>query len=233
MSIQGVKIILAAMAVSLSIGCTSIDVPVTLAVEEPDSQITIELWVFGEPTGIVTGTTLVGGADMTVSLNLLNLFAPGGILAMVTIDDIRIAGPDFVLSGLHSGTLCVSDVPDSGGGTALIRPLHGEAQFDVVFDTVIHPLGPLGNNIPDGFAFAAPLNATAPLSFGDMIDLFLGKPGALRLTQVIQTEIEGPGDNSSILDLIDGSPVIAKLTLVSAEAIPEPPLLEECAAEGF
>jgi hypothetical protein len=231
MSIQGVKTILAALALSGSMACTSIDVPVTLAVEEP-SDISIELVVLGTPTGIVTGTTLVGGADMTISLSLFNLFAPGGILAMVTIDDIRMAGPSFALAGQQTGTICVSEVEDSGGGTALIRLLHGEAQFDVVFDTVIHTLGALGGQVPGGIPFAAPLQATAPLTFGDMIDLFLGKPGSLRVTQVIETEIEGPGDNSSILDLIDGSPVTATITLASAEAIPDHALLDQCAAAG-
>jgi len=232
MSIQGVKTILAALALSGSMACTSIDVPVTLALEEP-SDIVIELVVLGTPTGIVTGTTLVGGADMTISLSLLNLFAPGGILAMVTIDDIRMAGPSFALAGQQTGTICVSDLEGEGGGTALIRPLHGEAQFDVVFATAIHTLGPLGGQIPDGIPFNAPLQATAPLTFGDMIDLFLGKPGSLRVTQVIETEIEGPGDNSSILDLIDGSPVTATITLASAEAIPDHALLDQCAAAGF
>ena len=88
MSIQGVKAAFAALALSGSMACTSIDVPVSLALEDP-SEIVIALVVLGTPTGIVTGTTLVGGADMTISLSLLNLFAPGGILAMVTIDDVR------------------------------------------------------------------------------------------------------------------------------------------------
>jgi hypothetical protein len=232
MSIQGVKALFAALALSGSMACTSIDVPVSLALEDP-SEIVIELVVLGTPTGIVTGTTLVGGADMTISLSLLNLFAPGGILAMVTIDDVRISGPSFVLAGQQTGTICVSEVEDEGGGTALIRPLHGEAQFDIVFATVIHTLGALGGSLPEGIPFNAPLQATAPLTFGDMINLFLGNPGSLRVTQVIETEIEGPGDNSSILDLIDGSPVTATITLASAEAIPDHALLDECAAAGF
>jgi hypothetical protein len=216
---------------SLSIGCSAIDVPITLAVEEP-SDIAIELVVGGFETGQVAGTTLVGGADMTISLSLANLFNPGGILAMVSIDDIRMAGPSFTLIQ-PTGTLCVSEVEDSGGGTALIRLLHGEAEFDVVMDTVIHVLGPLGANIPDGIQFAAPLNATVPITLGDLLDLFFGKPGSLRLTQSITTEIEGPGDGSSILDLIDGSPVTATITLASATAIPQSTLLEQCAMAGY
>jgi hypothetical protein len=226
--------ILAAAVASLSIGCSAIDVPLSLAVEEP-SGLSIHLIVLGNDTGIETGTTLVGGADMTISISLTNLFSPGGILAMVSIDDIRMAGPSFVLVGKQTGTLCISEVPDSGGGTALVRLLHGEAQFDIVFDTVIHPLGPLGANIPDGFSFAAPLQATVPITLGDLLDLFFGTPGSLRLSQTIVTEIEGPGDNSSLLDLIDGSPVTANITLASAEAIPddEGGLLDECAAAGY
>ncbi len=232
MSIRWMQSILAAVVAGSSIGCSAIDVPLTLAVEEP-SDIAIELVVLGNPTGIVTGTTLVGGADMTISISLRSLFNPGGILAMVSIDDIRIAGPSFLLFGQQTGTICVSEVPDSGGGTALVRLLHGEAQFDIVFDTVIHTLGSLGGTLPEGIPFAAPLQATVPITLGDLLDLFFGKPGSLRLTQTIETEIEGPGDDSSLLDLIDGSPVTAVITLASAAEIPDDALLDECVAAGY
>lgn len=229
MQMRHLKTVLVAALASVGLGCGSLDFPLTLALDG-DNDITIDVYVLGSPTGIVAGTSLEGGVDLTMSTTLADLFDPHGILAMVTVDDVLIAGPSFELLGQTTGTVCVNDVPDSGGGTALLRLFQGEAEFNVVLDTVIQTLGDLGSALPDGLPFSTALEASTPFTLGDLLDLVFGGGGGISVSQEISTTIMGPGDGSSILDLIDGSPITATLTLVSADAIPDSLLIDECVA---
>jgi hypothetical protein len=225
----GKSVAVAALA-AFGIGCGSIDLPQTLALEGEDSVITIDIIVFGQPTGLVAETQLVGGIDMTISVGILDIFNPGGIIGVVTVDDVLFGGTEFQLLGQSTGTICAVDVP-GGGGTVLIKIFQGTAAFDVAVDVLMHPLGPLGDAIPEGFPFPVELMSTAPFTFGDLLGiLFGGGGGGLTVTQEFETVITGPGTGESILDLIDGSIVSGTLTLSSVDAIPPDPLLDECVA---
>lgn len=224
-----IRTLLVAALASAGVGCGSIDLPITLALEG-DNSISLDvppLSMDGTPD---VETELVGGVEMTMSASLTDLFSPHGLLAMITVDDVRIAGPAVLFLGfLDTGTLCVSEVPDSGGGTAHLRPFQGQADIQVTLDTVVWPLALLPV-LPDGFPFSADIDDTVPLSFSDLIGFALGGTGNLTVSQELETVLDAPDLFGGILD---GTVIAANLTLSSAEAIPSDPLLDECATAGF
>lgn len=224
-----IRTLLVAALAAGGIGCGSIDLPVTLALEG-DNTISLDvppLSMDGTPD---VETALVGGVEMTMSASLSNLFSPNGLLAVITVDDVRIAGPAVLFLGfLDTGTLCISEVPDSGGGMAFLRPFQGQADIQVALDTVVWPLALLPL-LPDGFPFSADIEDTVPLSFSDLIGFALGGTGNLSVNQEISTTLDAPDLFGGILD---GTVIAANLTLSSADAIPEDDLLDECAGAGF
>lgn len=215
---------------AFGIGCGSFDIPQTLAMEGEDNTLGLDIYVNGQPTGLTAETTLVGGIDMTISVGLSDIFNPGGIIGVVTIDDVLFAGTEFYLFAQPTGTICATDVP-GGGGTVLLKIFQGTADFDVAVDVKMQLLGTLGGAIPDGLPFSLDLMATAPFSFGDLLGILFGggSGGGISVQQDFMTVLEGDG-NGGILDLIAGSVVSGTFTLSSVDAIPGDPLLDECVA---
>lgn len=233
MQLRKLKTLLVAATASVGIGCGSIDLPLTLALQG-DNTIALDLFIFGSPTGQTVSTDLDGGVDLTLSTSLLDLFNPGGILATVTVDDVLIAGPALNILGLiDTGTICVSDVP-GGGGTALLKIFQGTAAFQVTLDTVVNGLAIL-DLAPGGLPFTADIDdPDVPFTFADILGFLFGGGGGggLAVGQSISTTITGDG-TGGFLDLIAGTVITADLTLAQADAIPMTPEIQECVAAGF
>lgn len=213
-----------------SIACGTVVIPTTLALESP-SEITIAIPIFPPPYDQET-TSLVGGVETTITtelglLELLGITIGIALPADISVDDILIAGTEIVIGGLlPTGTLCVALDPDlPGGGSALINPLLGVAEFNIALNTLIHITDPgLGGVLGGALPFGAAINAVTPLSLGDLLDLMAGGTGGLSLTQEIDTTL--PPDTP----VIGPSQVTATLTLATTETFPSDPLLDECEA---
>src|SRR5262252_1771764 len=136
-------LLLTAALFTVNAGCGQIQLPISFALVG-DNTISLEVPFF--PTGQnVFETTVVGGADSTISISLdpFKLLTPKGLAAMIALDKVRIAGTDINLFGLHTGTVCIYDDPNNpGGGIAHLRPLHQQADFDINFNTLISPTSP-------------------------------------------------------------------------------------------
>jgi hypothetical protein len=218
------------LAVLPAFACGDIELDVDLALEDP-SQIDITIPLLPAPNNVKT-TFLVGGIESTITthLGLIELIAASlgqALPANIAIDDIRIAGTEFDILGLlFTGTLCVRPDPlTPSGGTAMINALLGVAQFNIDLNTeiwVTDPalLGVVGGPLP----FTATIDATAPLSLGDLLNLAAGGTGGLSLTQQIDTTL--PPDTP----VIGAAQISATLTLSSADALPSDPMLDECDA---
>ena len=238
MQLRNLKIAVLAAVASTGLGCGNIDLPMVLALAQDGSNtITMDLAIAGAPPDGTPDATidLEGGAATTMSLDLGDLFKPGGILAMITVDDVQFAGPSVlfpIIPGvleIPTGTLCVRDLP-GGGGTALLRPLRSQVAFDLTLATGIFALGLYPAVSPDPFPFDAVISDTFPLSFSDLIALAFGGDSDFAVTQNISTTLEGL---TGTLALINGSQVDASLTLETADALPTGVLLDECNAAGL
>lgn len=224
----------AGLAVALfvlpSLACGSIDLPVTLALEDP-SAITIEIPIFPPPDDMET-TTLVGGVETNISadvgiLTLLGLLVGQALPADITVNDIAIAGTELVIGGfLPTGTICVAlDEADPGGGMAYLNVLLGMAAFQLDLNSVIYLTNPVVAPILGGpLPFQASIDTMAPLKLSDLLGLLAGGSGGLSLTQTIDTNL--PPDTP----VIGPAGISATLTLSSADALPSDLLLDECAA---
>lgn len=222
------SLLLVAALFTLNTACGQIDLPLTLALQ---GENTIRIQIPAFPPGRDTfSSTLLGGADATVTLDLnpFHLFSPNGLVALLSIDQVRIAGTDINIAGLHTGTLCIyDDVANPGGGIAYLRPLRQEADFQLSFNTLISVTDPFILSLfPDPLPFEAELDTTVPVTLSDLVGLLLGNGtgGGLELSQEITTTL--PDD----LPILGGGNVTADLTLATVDAIPADPMLDECEA---
>ncbi len=222
---------LLAVFVLPSLACGNIVLPQVLAVEEP-SEITLSLPIFPPPFDMET-TSLSGGVETTITANLgffelLGIFVGQALPANIDVDNIAIAGTEFLIAGgLPTGTICVTlDESLPGGGQALLNPLLGVAQFMLDLNTLILITDPfLGGALGGGgLPFGASIDAITPLSIGDLLGLIAGGAGGLSLTQDIETTL--PADTP----IIGPATVTATLTLSSADTLPSNALLDECEA---
>lgn len=224
------SLLLLAALLTLNTACGQIDLPLTLALQG-ENDISIQIPAF--PPGRDTfSSTLLGGAAATVSieLNPFHLFSPNGLVALLAIDKVRIAGTDINIAGLHTGTLCIyDDVANPGGGVAYLRPLRQEADFQLSFNTLISVTDPFILSLfPDPLPFEAELDTTVPVTLADLVGLLLGGGagggGGLELSQQVTTTL--PED----LPILGGGTVVANLTLATVEEFPTDPMLDECEA---
>jgi hypothetical protein len=212
-------------------GCGRIEIPVTFGLVG-DNTITMEVPFF-PPGQNVFGTTLVGGADATVDIdlsltNLLNLLlSPDGLAAAVTIDRINIAGGNIDLFGLHTGTICTYADPDvASGGLAFLRTVQNEADFHITMNTLIAVTDPfLLDLFPDPLPFPAQIDQEhVPVTLVDMLNLLAGKGADIEVHQVIEAQL--PED----LAILGGSIITADVTLKTVEDFPVDPSLDFCEA---
>jgi hypothetical protein len=163
---------------------------------------------------------------VTLDLNPFHLFSPNGLVALLSIDRVRIAGEEINIAGLRTGTLCVyDDVSNPGGGIAYLRPLRHEADFLLSFNTLISVTDPFIQTLfPDPLPFEAEIDTTVPITLSDLVGLLLGggSGGGLELSQEIATTL--PDD----LPILGGGNVTANLTLATVDAFPSDPMLDEC-----
>jgi hypothetical protein len=181
-------------------------------------------------------TWLVGGVETTaiVDLDPWNLISPSGIAAAIRINDLLIAGEPMLIAGAFStGTICtLLDPANPSGGLALIQPFRHQMDVQMTLNTIISVTDPfLSSFLPEGLPFPAAIDATIPVTLGDLFNLFLGllfpSTGGgltgLEFTQELSSTL--PDD----VPILAGSQLTAKLTLVSVDAIPTDPLLADCA----
>lgn len=212
---------------TMNVGCGQIQMPVIFALQG-DNTISIEIPAF--PPGRNTFTsTLVGGANATVTIDLnpFELFKPQGLAALISLDLVRIAGTDIDIFGLHTGTVCIyDDVNNPGGGIAYLRPLHQEADFNLIFNTLISVTDPFILSLfPDPLPFSAEINTTVPVTLAQLLGLLAGGgSGGLELSQELTAVL--PED----IAILGGAIITADLTLATVEEFPTDPLLDECEA---
>jgi hypothetical protein len=207
------------------VGCGQIEFPATLALVG-ENTITMEVPFF-PPGQNVFGTSVVGGAESRIQVDLtdpLQMFQPEGLAANVLVDRVLIAGGDINIFGLHTGTVCTSDDPDNpGSGIAFLRPIQQEGEFHITMNTLISVTNPqLAGFLPGPLPFAADLNDTTRVTLLDMLNLALGKPADIEISQVIQAVL--PDD----IPLLAGSIITADVTLKTVDQFPSDPLLTEC-----
>jgi len=219
--------LLAAALFTVNAGCGQIPLPVSFALQG-DNTISLEIPFF-PPGRNVFESTLVGGADATISvdLNPFVLITKTGLAALISLDLVRIAGTDINLAGLHTGTICIYDDPDNpGGGIAHLRPIRHEADFDISFNTLISPTSPqLVALFPTPLPFQASVSTTTTVTLADLFGLLIGSSGSgIELSQELVSTL--PDD----IPFFAGATVTADLTLATADAIPSDPKLDECEA---
>jgi len=217
--------LLLSAAASLSFGCGEIQVPVELALTG-DNSITIVLPALG---GAVRTTVIEGGASTLMTVNMGDLFKPGGIPAGIEVTGLLIAGtPIKILPTLDTGVVCLYQNPDApGGGSAVIRPFHHEADFYFEMSTIIE----LTNQALIDWLGLEPLPFSAvvdesgvPITLNDMLAIFLGGGGGgLEISTVIETVITDP------IPLFQGAEITAALTLATVDAQPVSDNLTFCA----
>jgi hypothetical protein len=217
---------LLAASFTMNVGCGQIDLPVIFALQGEENTITIEVPTF-PPQFRFFSTDLVGGANATVTIDLnpFELFTPNGLAALISIDQIHMAGTDIDILGVHTGTLCIfDDIENPGGGIAYIRPLHQEADFNLSFNTLISGPDLVTLFGPDPLPFQAEIATTVPVTLTQLIGLLVGGgAGGLELSQSIETTL--PDD----IPFLGGGTLTADLTLATVETFPTDEKLDECA----
>ncbi|NNL67211.1 MAG: hypothetical protein HKP30_13270 [Myxococcales bacterium] len=211
-----------------SSACGSIDIPLDLALVG-DNSITITA-----PDTPPLGTTLVGGVETTISVDigLFSLLNPNGIVAGIAVDDLLIAGENIPILGgiVNTGTLCIEqNLENPGGGFALLKIFQSEADFSLALNTTIRGTDPgfialLELSGIDSLPFDTAVETTVPLTLVDLLGLVLGGGGGggLELSQDISTTL--PAD----IPFFGGAMVDASLTLATVDSIPADPLLADC-----
>jgi hypothetical protein len=223
-----ILVALFAFAVVPSLGCGEIELPITLALEEP-SSLTLELPIFPPPNDVAS-TSLVGGVQTTIVadiglLELLGALIGKAIPASIAVDDILIAGTEILIGGgIPTGAICLFQDPDlASTGSAALNPLLGVAAFNMTLNTKLGVSDPfLAGLLGEPAPFTQVISATAPLSIGDLLAILGGGDSGLALTQEIDATF-GP------LPIIGTIHVTGELTLASADALPSDPLLDTCA----
>jgi hypothetical protein len=210
-----------------SVGCGQIEFPATLALVG-ENTITMEIPFF-PPGQNVFGTNVVGGAESRIQVDLTNplqMFQPEGLAATVLVDRVLIAGGDIDIFGLHTGTVCTYDDPNNpGSGLAFLRPIQQEGEFHITMNTLISVTGPqLSGFLPEPLPFAAQIDDTTRVTLVDMLNLALGKPADIEISQVIVSVL--PDD----IPLLAGSIITADVTLKTVDQFPVDPLIDDCEA---
>lgn len=221
--------VLFVVGVAPSLGCGNIELPISLALEQP-SELTLELPIFPPPNDVAT-TFLVGGAEATIVadlglLKLLGALVGKALPADIAIDDVLIAGSEIVIGGaLPTGTICVFQDPDlASSGEAQFNLLLGMAAFEMQLNTLLALTDPtLGGLLGGPAPFGQAVSAVVPLSIADLLGILAGGGGGLALTQEIDTEF-GP------VPILGTVHVTGALTLASADGPPSDPMLDECEA---
>jgi hypothetical protein len=211
------------------LGCGKVIIPVTFGLVG-ENTITMEVPFF-PPGQNIFGTTLVGGAEATVEVdltlaNLFNLLSPDGLVAAVTIDLINIAGGNIDIFGLQTGTICTYADPDNpSGGFAFMRPIENEADFHLTMNTLISVTDPfLLDLFPEPLPFPAQIDQeNVPVTLVDMLNLMAGREADIEVHQVIVAEL--PED----LAILGSSIITADVTLKTVEDFPTDPALDFCA----
>jgi hypothetical protein len=214
---------------TLNLGCGQIDLPVVFALQG-DNTISLEIPAF-PPGNNTFSSSLVGGAEATVTIDLnpFELFKPQGIVALIALDRVLIAGTDIDILGLHTGTLCIyDDVENPGGGIAYLRPLRQEADFNLTFNTLISVTDPFILSLfPDPLPFTAEISTTVPVTLAQLLGLLAGGgsgDGGLELSQELEAVL--PED----IAILGGGVITADLTLATVEEFPSDPLIDDCEA---
>jgi hypothetical protein len=209
------------------VGCGHIEFPATLALVG-DNTISMEIPFF-PPGQNVFGTAVVGGAESTISVDLLNplqLIQPEGLMASIAVDRVLIAGGDINIFGLHTGTICTYDDPNNPGtGTAFLRPVQQEGEFHIALNTLISVTNPqLMAFLPGPLPFTAEVDDTTTVTLVDMLALATGQEANIVIHQVIQSVL--PDD----IPILAGGIITADVTLKTVKQFPSDPLLDECEA---
>lgn len=218
------------LGVAPSIGCGEIDLPVSLALEQP-SNLTIELAITDPP--LEETTNLVGGVDTTITTKiglkeLLGALIGKAIPADIAIDDILIAGTEIIIgddeSGIPTDTICLFQDPDlASDGAASFNLLLGVASFDMTLNTKLGLTDPFLDALLGGpQPFQQVVSAVTPVSITDMLALLTGGGSGLSLSQEIDANFEAP--------ILGSIHVTGTLTLASTDTPPSSPLLDDCTA---
>jgi hypothetical protein len=224
-------VVLLVTGIAPAIGCGQIELPVTLALEQP-SDLTIELAITDPP--LEETTNLVGGVETTIVTNiglkeLLGALVGKAIPADIQIDDILIAGTEILIGpegdpgALPTGTICLFQDPDlASEGGASFNLLLGVAAFDMTLNTKLGLTDPLLNMLLGGpQPFQQVVSAMVPVSLTDMLALLTGGGSGLALSQDIDASFNAP--------VLGDVHVTGTLTLASTDTFPSGPLLTECA----
>lgn len=213
---------LAFLALLVLPGCGQIEIPVNLNLDPSGpNQLVLE-----DPFGNVETSELTGGIATTIILDTDRLLSRRGVFATLRVDDIRIAGSEFAIVGIRTGTLCLAPDPEvASGGFAFLRPLfQKEADIQLTLGAlafVTRPeLAPLAPPLP----FGATLETQVPLSLSDLLALAAGEEGSLTLTETIVDTL--PED----VFLVGGSDVTVTVTLTNSDTRAQGPLLDACDA---
>ncbi len=204
------------------VACGKIEVPMTLAVQNPGSSIDLTL----EPAGLPLGTSYFQGGLttlMTMDIGLIELLFHLPFSGVIEITDLLFGSSSINILGTPTGTLCtIVDESNPGGGTALVDIFHEQIDFNMDVGTVILPTNPdLLALLPDGFQFAFTFANSADLSLADLLGLAFGNAeGGLTVEQ----------DFSDVIDVVVlGQPlqigVTGQLLLATANEIPSGLLL--------
>lgn len=216
--------LLIALFAATSVGCGKIELPVTFSLVG-DNSISLEIPAFPPPDNVF-GSSLVGGADATVviDLNPFELLSPRGIVAVILVDRVSMAAEPIDILGLDTGIVCVSDdLANPGGGFAFLRPLSGQADFTLTLNTLISPTAPLLLSLfPDPLPFQAAIDQTIPITLADLFGLLAGGGSGLELSQQLQATL--PPD----IPILGGSIITADVTLATTDTFPVSPLLDSC-----
>jgi hypothetical protein len=201
-------------AASFTFGCGVIEVPVELALV---GENTIDI----NAGGLLLGTTLQGGTSTLMSVDMATLFSPGGIPAGIEVTDLLIAGRSMRVLGVPSGPICIYQNPDEpGGGSAVIRPFHHEADFVFEMSTIVEMTQ---INLPP-LPYAAVIEEEGvPMTLSDMLAIFLGGGGGgLEISTQIVTIIDPS------VPLFGGAEITANLTLATVDEQPVTERLTFC-----
>jgi hypothetical protein len=210
-----------------SVGCGHIQFPATLALVG-DNTISMEIPFF-PPGKNVFGTSVVGGAETTISVDILDplqLVQPEGLMASISVDRVLIAGGDINIYGLHTGTVCTyNDPANPGTGTAFLRPVQQQGEFHIALNTLIGVTNPqLAAFLPGPLPFSAEVDDTTRVTLVDMLALATGQEADIEIHQVIQAVL--PDD----IPILAGSTITADVTLKTVKQFPSDPLLDDCEA---
>lgn len=180
---------------------------------------------------------LEGGVvmNMDISIGFFDLIL-GNIGGDISVGDLLFATDPFNFFGfpqLYTEEVCiVSDAADPGGGTFNANIYFSSADFDVALNTtaLIGNETLAGSITGGGLSLPFALNATLPMTLGDMLGLLTGGSGSFEVTQDVEEDIHleielFPGFFVEYEPHLSGS-----LTLASADAFPSTPLIDDCIA---